>query len=987
MEQARRWFLPLLSIALSLFLVQGDLLAQETGKVRGVVTDAETGEPLPGANVIIEGTSLGASTDVEGVYNILNVSPGKHVVRVSMVGYTTVSKTDVLVQGRRTVPVNFSLQASNIAGQEITVTAEREVVQMDVSASEVIVQGEQVREIPAVVKVEQFLNTQPGIENMVIRGGGQNQVAMVVDGILMVDERVNRPTLTSLNLSAVQEISIITGGFNAEYGNVRSGVINVITKSAQDRYHGSVDYRHSPPAKKHFGPPWYSADNYYLRAFLDPEVAFEGTSKWDEETQLQERQFVGWNEIAKRYTGDDDPSNDMSPQEAQQLFMFRKFAEGGPRSLKDGDKADHIGDASIGGPLIPASRKLSFFASHRTDINVYPYPMSRDSHREDNSTLKLILNIIPSMKLTAVGGYSNIESVADGNTGLYYDNAIEALADATSYSGATIYTPSRFSLFSLKRTSLGFVLTHTLGRSTFYNLRVDRMESEYRTTAPPIRDRTLQHQFGPMMVDEAPLGLWFDSIEAQDGMRMGMHLSTARDSSIITTTNIRADITSQIGRYNQAKAGFHYVYNDLAIWNATYNPGITPYTWINTYEKIPKRFGAYAQDKLEVEGMIANIGVRMDYATPATDWYSVDRYSKFLTAKYQDDFEEVVPTEPAKSHLKFSPRLGVSHPLTVNSKIYFNYGHFYSIPRTEDYYGVRRSFPGKITYLGNPSTEWERTIAYELGYDHNLSNMVLIHLAGYYKDVADQAGNVIYNSVDGSVVYATVENNNYADIRGFEIRVDKSVGQWFTGWANYNYMVLSSGFIGRRNYYEDPVQHRLFGLQNPYQSRPKTRPSFRANVMLLVPPESGPEVAGFKPLERFRFSLFYNWRAGGWITYNPNQVPGTQNNLQWENYSNWNARISKDFVTRGVDVGLFVDITNLFNQKYFNGNAGFVSTSDREDYMTSLNLPESPAYENPVGNDRMGAIGGEDSHIIMPNAESATFLPPRDIFFGIKVSF
>ena len=280
MERIRRCFLPLLSMALPLFLVQGDLFAQETGKVRGVVTDAQTGDPLPGGECNHRRYITGASTDAEGVYNILNVSPGKHVVRASMVGYTTVSKTDVLVQGRRTVPVNFSLQVSSIEGQEIKVTAEREVVQMDVSASEVIVQGEQVREIPAVVKVEQFLNTQPGIENMVVRGGGQNQVAMMVDGILMVDERVNRPTLTSLNLSAVQEISIITGGFNAEYGNVRSGVINVITKSAQDRYYGSVDYRYSSPAKKHFGPSWYSADNYYLRAFLDPEVAFEGTGKW-----------------------------------------------------------------------------------------------------------------------------------------------------------------------------------------------------------------------------------------------------------------------------------------------------------------------------------------------------------------------------------------------------------------------------------------------------------------------------------------------------------------------------------------------------------------------------------------------------------------------------------------------------------------------------------------------------------------------------------
>ncbi len=973
---------------LCFILIYLNAFGATTGKIAGIVMDAESGEGLPGANVIIQGTSVGAATDIDGHYFIINVPPGNYAVKASMMGYMTVIKENVKVDIDRTSTIDFSLEMSTIEGEEVTVVAERDIVPLDVSSSQVSAAGETVVEIPAVKDVEQYLNMQAGIENMMIRGGAQNQTGMMIDGVSMVDERVNRPTLSSVNLSAIKEISLLTGGFNAEYGNVRSGMISIVTKEGGEAYHGSIDYRFSPAAKKHFGPSWYSMESYHLRPYLDPQVAWEGTSKWDEKTQKQYPTFIGWNEYSKRLMDDDDPSNDRTAEECQELFKFRKFAEGSSRERKDGDRADHFFDGSIGGPVPligKALGNLRFFASHRLERTSFPFELSRKDFFEDNTTLKLISDITPSLKMTVIGGYSEILSAARNSSGDYFNSETSVLGQATGYGGATIYTPARFSEFSLWRNNQVLMLNHVLSPSTFYEVRIDRMKSIYRVWPIASRDTSRVYQFGNTYVDEAPLGHFSDSVEAQDGMRMGMHLGVARDFSDVTTINIRADITSQVDRFNQVKAGIHSVYNDMDIWRAAINEAIPSSYWEDTYRKFPKRLSAYVQDKLEIEGMIANFGVRADYSTPATDWYDVDPFSKYFKAKYQENFDEVVPKEEAEKRLKLSPRLGVSHPITENSKIYFNYGHFYSMPRTSDYYGIRRQFPGKVVEMGNPGADLEKTISYELGYDHNLFNTVLLHLAGYYKDVTDQVGAVSYHNYDGSVSYSTRENNNYADIRGFEVRLEKMVGQWFLGWANYDYMVITSGYLGRRHYYEDPIQNRLYGLQNPYQERPIAQPRFRGNLTLMTPRDWGPTVANLKPLGEFRFSLFFSWKAGSWFTYNPNQVPGIENNLQWKDYSNWNARINKTISTGRFEVTLFADITNVFNQKFFNGSAGFTSGSDNENYMESLHLPASAAYDNEVGDDTMGSHG--EDYIDMPNMTNATFRPPRDIFVGLRVNF
>ncbi len=208
------------------------LLAGPYGKIAGRVTDRESGQPLPGVGVTIEGTFLGASTNVEGFYTILNVPPGTYSVRFSLVGYTKTIVENVKVEIDLTTTIDRQLKATAIEAEEVVVTAQRPVVTRDVSASQFNIESLNVENMPVQTVTEvltQLAGIEKGSDGIIVRGGGTNQTIFIVDGYILNDERSNIP-YAAVGLSATKELQVQTGGFNAEYGNVRSGVVNVVTR-------------------------------------------------------------------------------------------------------------------------------------------------------------------------------------------------------------------------------------------------------------------------------------------------------------------------------------------------------------------------------------------------------------------------------------------------------------------------------------------------------------------------------------------------------------------------------------------------------------------------------------------------------------------------------------------------------------------------------------------------------------------------------------
>ncbi|MCK4578813.1 MAG: TonB-dependent receptor [Candidatus Marinimicrobia bacterium] len=227
--------LPLLLLGvISPILLQAGI----TGKLAGRVTDASTGDPLIGVNVSVEQSLMGAATDMDGYYRILNVLPGKYNLRVTMIGYKDIVHRDVKVLIDLTTTINFTLEISSLEGEEVIVYAAEPAVRLDVTSTSFKVGSDQIQQLQ-VENLSDIVELQAGVVEGHFRGGRAGEVMYIVDGIPMNDS-YSGDNLFDIESDMIQEVDIISGIFNAEYGQAMSGIVNIVTKEGQDHYSGKL---------------------------------------------------------------------------------------------------------------------------------------------------------------------------------------------------------------------------------------------------------------------------------------------------------------------------------------------------------------------------------------------------------------------------------------------------------------------------------------------------------------------------------------------------------------------------------------------------------------------------------------------------------------------------------------------------------------------------------------------------------------------------
>lgn len=1037
-------------------LLVSSVFAGVSGKITGKITDSDTGLPLIGANIILHGTSAGAATDINGFYTILNVTPGTYDLKILMIGYATKIVKDVRVEIDLTANIDITLSTEALEGETVVVLAKQKIVRVDVAASQKSISSKDIAKLP-VSSVASILSLQAGVSGFSVRGGNTNETMFMVDGIVLNDERTGQPT-TGIPLSAIQDVSVQTGGFSAEYSNVRSGIVNVVTKEgAVDKYAGTIMFRYSPPGQKHFGQSPYDNNSFWLRPYLDDEVCWEGTygnEAWDKYTQRQYPSFDGWNSVSEQTLSNEDPSDDLTPSGAQKLFTWQHRKNGAI------NQPDYTMDVGFGGPVPFISKKLGnlrFFASALSKQSMYLYHIATPGVNNVSTFIRLTSDLSKNRKLTFSHFQGEMDATTSSRGGLgTVMSSTYSLAAKVNRSGFTmpwrIFTNDYWSPTTVDNSTSALKYTHQLNSNTFYEVLAKIDAKNYYTWHGPKRDPALSLIFGDeengWYANEAPYGFQGSPESSIEGtLNFGGAISTSRDTSSVKTFTLKADYISQFNRFNLIKTGFEFTSTSLNLEYGSRNEFLPDGNYWTSIDKDPYRLSIYIQNKMEFKGFVGMAGLTLDYINPNSNWYVVDIYDEdFYSSNYSEDIDGDFEKKPINHQLLLSPRVSISHPITEVSKLYFNYGHYRQLPIAQELFRIRRGNSNEVKTIGDPELLLAKTISYELGYDHSLNSNYLIHLSAYYKDISDQQDYTHYFSANSKVIYYQLTANSYEDIRGFEIEASKFRGKWLTGNINYEYRVNTSGYFGVKEYHENPSEQRDYLLKNPKQSKPRPIPRVKSVIDLHTPINYGPRFIDNYVLGDWHINLISMWNKGAWFTYNPNRVSGVEYNLQYKDNMNFDIKISKTFNVKDIQIKFYGDIFNVFNLKNFSGY-GFEDVYDYDDYMQSLHLPEEAVgelgYHNFVGNDQPGdtrndgtkfvpiewclstvyvdapserAIYYEENsdlylqytedtgwsevdkdyynqvidtkaYIDMPNIDHFVFLNPRDIYFGINISY
>jgi len=981
-----------IAVSILLIFVSYSFLHAASGKIAGQVIAEDTGEPLIGVNIVIEDSKMGAATDQDGFFFILNVPPGTYSIQISQIGYATVIKQNVDVNINQTTDLNVTMKPETIDGEMVVIEAERPVIQMDVSSSQRIIDTEAIKERP-MQNLEEILATEVGIAlsastegtGLLVRGGGLNETDIVIDGLSTRNERNQQP-LTNINLTAIKEIEVLTGGFNAEFGDIRSGMVNVVTtEGSPNRYSFNLDTRVSPPDRKHFGPSPYSIQGPFWQVYAGPD-AFTGVSQEMVNQGEYPFTFVGWNEVARQFLADNDPNNNITPQEGLEIWKWQH------RLIEDADQPDYIIDGTLSGPI--PKTPIAFMLSQRYENLQLVYPLSRKNSINSSTLLKFTGHITPQMKISFNNAFFLIRGVSgsiyDDTNGIIMGNRQGSEYGRDIFYWRYIWHDANFNPIETKQYRGGITLNHVLSANSFYDFSLEY--TNYSTVQEPtgLRDTTGIKKIGNNYYDETPFGYFgsqYGSITEKYDILGDFLMSgggRGQDHSKYWGIKTAFDFVSQINRHNQIKAGLSVQYSQFKE-RREINHGQTtqpyeeaPNNWWY-YDETPVKLGAYIQDKLEYKGMIANVGLRVDYLQPGVDPFNLNpqfifEYRPYTLDSYRannNSFDSYRLS--GKSYkLYWSPRLGVSHPVTATSKIFFNYGHFFQPQINDQLYATQPYSNGSL--MPNLQADWPKTISYEVGIEQGFARTYLIRIMGYYKDVSNQLSEQDIISYNEENIVETYANNSYADIRGLELRLDKRMGRWWYGWATLEYSVQSTGRTGLRYIYENR-QLAKQQAENATQDRGWPVPAVRINFTFKTPPNYGPNVIGFKLLADWRLNIFQEWEDGGKSLLNQDSPLSEQRYAEVIDYWNTDLLLEKRFNVNRVRFGLFMQVRNLFNYK------GFPNPLYWNRYVDSLHFPWETGSQK--GNDKLGDY--KQDYIDLGWNTWSQFVNPRDIFFGLRV--
>jgi len=747
-------------------------LAGTTGKISGRITDKSSGESLIGASVRIDGTTRGTISDADGYYSLLNLSPGKYTLVMQFIGYHKTTVRDIEVNVDLTSKRDVQLVPDNVQMDVVLVVADVPIVTKDRTFSAATVSSTQIEAMP-VTEVAEVVALQAGVVQgsdgaLHFRGGRAREVGYIIDGVAVTNAYSQDGGINvQIENSVVQQVEVISGTFNAEYGSAQSGIVNIVTKSAAENFSFSVRAQ---------AGEWYSGNtstfigigrinplaNRDMQAsasgpIVPHKLSFyaSGRTQQNEGYQWYDRRFTaldGWKIAAyQRWYGEHFSAVDQSGA----IFI--------PDSLSTGD-----------GAMGPLSTSQSTSLHGKLD-----YYFSSD--------LRLSYQV-------------------------FFSDANGKYADASRR-----YQPDEVSTSISKSLHHFLSWAHTPSEKFFYNIRAsyqfNRGDSYYR------KDNRFARYPGDPGIQPISSSSQGFSLGTTGGIYAGDETKNYRKLYLVN-----GDANWQADRTHFIKAGFEMKQHDIntysrglvetdewsevkwttAIkgngtpWNEYWSQMVQYWDTLSTlryravadsevtryrdYTIRPLEAAAYIQDKIELGEVIMNLGVRLDAFQPNERVVTNPRVESYSLAS-------ALNTKKADWQLQLSPRFGLSFPISPTGVFHVAYGHFFQMPSFQKLYNqplhVLTALQLEGMTLGNATLKPERTIAYELGLQQGLSDNIAVDITAFYKDIKNLLGIEALTTVD-NVSYYRYINRDYGNVRGLTLALRYGGSGFISGFVNYS---------------------------------------------------------------------------------------------------------------------------------------------------------------------------------------------------------
>ncbi|NOX19404.1 MAG: TonB-dependent receptor [Chlorobi bacterium] len=964
----------LLTVSFLLF-ISISIYSQVPGKISGTVKDA-AGEPLPGANVMVDDYSIGASTDINGEFIILNISPGKYSVTASFVGYQSQKMVGIVVKPGLTTDLHFTLQDQSLQLDEtIVITPDEELIQKDATSKVTTISADELDKLP-IENLQEILSTQSnvavlsntpnakagynerGIDDIRMRGGRSNEVALMIDGV-----KVSNPVFggfgTQISKNAIRQVSIESGGYSAKYGNALSGVINLTTKEGGEKMQGTARYYTSYPADVDFLTNDRGAalrlQNFQgslsgrvplLRSvsyFLSSEVsASTGTTlEFDD---------IVWDDYRKiQVDTDGDGILETLELPTSEDIINGYLETGSLDSVQQGLSSNWKKVIGPDGRIInPLDRYRGWTGlGWNNYYNVFgklSFPAAK--------SLRVIFSFLLDQRYRQFNGFN-----------AYYD-----------------YNMPGQNVQMLNSDKQTLTISHTLSNTTFYKIRVSRFferrkirvlkdyENKYASwinifSASDDNIKTPE-EYIPYASGDAV----YDPFERAFYMLADNRWYSGDNS---TNYEFRGDFTSQFHPKYMIETGFQFNYIDLNYHSYQNVTGVDPFPTIYHYN--PLEGAVYVQTKAELDNLIFNVGLRLDYLNSGGTFWS-DPFDPLGDQDPTSDTVKYNPVYKVDPKWSLSPRIGIAYPLTATSVLSFNFGHFYQNPNYRDMYRAstenREISVVRGNIIGNPNLKPEKSVQYEIALQQQFMDDYVIKLNLWAKETVNQVGSVVvpaYSDPGGNnpFTYSVFVNNNLGSAKGLEINFRKRLSDNFGFNINYSYseakVLLPTSWDG---YWSGATSDDLPKKETtaPWDQTHVIRANFQYNI----PRNSGPSLFGSKILQNLDIAVFYYGNSG--MPYTPT-IPGgvivEPYSARWPFSHRFDLRISKMWFAGSMKIiGLF-QVKNLFDRK--NVISGYTRTGSATNPGTASFYTKSSTYWDSRNNNNFGL--------------------PRTIYLGVEIHF